>query len=321
VRRPRSGSRAWREDAGALGLLAGAGPFDSPEFRRLWLRSFPAWRDVSYGAGRSDGTRAAVALLAYGRETAESIPFNYGGVVASKPLGPTEIERFLEAARRSAGVRRITVRSVPVLPVDGTRHTGGAVRGWTSVVYLGKGAALESRFAQKARRSIRIARAAGAEVIVTDEPDAFLDLYGGSAADHCLQYPDDLIQGLAREGAARFFDVQVEHARVSSVLALTSRSHWMAWLAAQDETGRRVHGNYLAVSALLKEAARSGIRAVDLGISHGLPPGVAHFKQRFDSVYVPVAEHRVSTASARLNDWARARRSRVVAAASRRLDS
>jgi hypothetical protein len=305
---------SWTASPEALELLTSqGGPFDSAAFRRCWVECFPEWRDASFGAERADGTRAAVALLARGREVADSIPTAYGGVVTSRKVAVLhEFEAFLDAARKEIGVRSLLVRTVPVRPGVGTSHVGAAVRGWTSVVQLVKGQSTEARYAQKARRSIRRAQRASAQVVITDDADAFVTLYRVGAAKHWLRYPDELLRGLAREGAARFYDVRIAGESVSSVLVLASASHWTTWLAAQNETGREINGNYLAVAAVLEDAQRSGTRAVDLGVSHGLPPGVLHFKERFDAVLVPILEHRATAPGAGLADRAKLRSRRIL---------
>src|SRR5829696_6287221 len=105
----------WTDYPQALEQLAGAGPFHEKAFREAWVSAWPGWCDVSYGARRGDGTLAAVALLAKDG-VAESVPFNYGGVVASRPLGGLEISSFLHVARKRARAKRLIARSIPVHP-------------------------------------------------------------------------------------------------------------------------------------------------------------------------------------------------------------
>lgn len=306
-------SRSWRPSASALGLLEDAGgPFDVAAFRRSFIGAFPGWVDVSYGAVLPDGTTAAIALLRFDR-IAESVPYNYGAVVATRALGEQAMNAFLEQARRSCGAASLISRWVPVRPAERDCHIGGRVAGWTSVVYLDKAGMFERRLAQKARRSMRIAERAGGEVGRTTDVEDFLQLYRASWQGHWLRYPDPLIRGLAQEGLARCYNVAIAGRAVSSVLVLTSNSHWTAWLAAQDEQGRAANANYLAVAGMLKDAERERVRAVNLGISAELP-GVAHFKRRFDAVDVPVVEYRLATTSERLRALTRT----AAAAASRR---
>jgi hypothetical protein len=159
-------------------------------------------------------------------------------------------------------------------------------------VHLEKGGALETRYAQKARHSIRKATHAGAEAVVSGDPEGFLLLYQAASITHWMQYPAVLIRALAKAGVARFFDVRLGEDCVASVMVLTSCTHWMAWLAAQNDRGRAIDANYFAVGAMLAAAQRARVAGVNLGISQGMP-GVAHFKRRFDAFDVPVVEYRV----------------------------
>jgi hypothetical protein len=299
----------------ALELLEGqGGPFDSALYRRLWIESLPRWRDVSYGARAPDGTQAAIALLA-DAEVADSVPGNYGGIVASRPLGPTETESFLRAALKSSGARSLVVKTVPVRPTDPTAHSGGQALGWTSVVHMAREESLPSRWAYKVRRAVRLARGASAGVVIGADPEAFIGLYEAASRNHLYRYPSTLLRGLTQEGLARCYDVRMGEDAVSSVFVMTSPNHWMAWLAAQNERGRLVQGNYLAVATMLEDAQQRGVRAVNLGISYEMP-GVAHFKQRFDAVRVPVIVQQLITPGARLADWVRDRSRGVARAAS-----
>jgi hypothetical protein len=284
----------WRASPDVLQELeTRGGPFDSEAFRRAWIRSFPGWRDASYGAEATDGTRAAISLLIRDG-AAESMPNNYGTVVTSRGwgFGEEEMRAFLDAARVASGAKRLIARSVPVRPDPSAHHVGSRVAGWTSIVYLDRGGDLPVRFAGKARRSMRIATRAGAAIEPTGDPDGFDRLYQETSRDHWMRYPTALIEELAAEGIARFFDVRLGDDRVASVLVLTSPSHWIAWMAAQDERGREINANYLATGGMLDAARRAGVGAVDLGVSTGMA-GVAHFKRRFDAVDVPVLEYRI----------------------------
>jgi hypothetical protein len=288
----RLGWPRWGPCSEALELLdSDGGPFDLSAYRRSWTESFPGWRDVSYGGQMRNGTRAAVSLLQWGR-LAESMPNNYGTILATRQLLEHEVRSFLEEARISCGAHRLIARSVPLRPTPLTCHVGARIAGWTSVVYLEKGGVLEQRFAQKARRSIRKALRAGAETVTTSDPDGFLPLYQAASTRHWMQYPEGLIRALARAGVARFFDVRLGPDCVASVIVLTSSTHWVAWLAAQNQRGRAIDANYFAVGAMLVAAQRARVAGVNLGISLGMP-GVARFKRRFDAVEVPVVEYRV----------------------------
>ncbi|HET6361707.1 MAG TPA: GNAT family N-acetyltransferase [Gemmatimonadota bacterium] len=238
-----------------------------------------------------NGTRAAVSLLQLDK-TVESIPYNYGTIVATRQLNEDQVLSFLDAARISCGADHLIARSVPLRPAPSVCHVGSRIAGWTSVVYLEKGGVLEPRFAQKARHSIRKAARAGAELNATADPEGFLPLYAASSTGHWMRYPEELIRRLARADVARFFDVRLESACIASVMVLTSSHHWMAWLAAQNEQGRAIDANYFAWGEMLSAAQRARVAGVNLGISLGMP-GVAHFKRRFDAIEVPVVEYRV----------------------------
>jgi hypothetical protein len=222
----------------------------------------------------------------------ESIPNNYGTIVATRPLNEEQVWSFLDAARISCGADRLIARSVPLRPAPSTCHVGARIAGWTSVVYMEKGGVLEPRFAQKARHSIRKAARAGAALEATTDPEGFLPLYAATSTGHWMRYPEELIRCLSRAGVARFFDVRLDSACIASVMVLTSSHHWMAWLAAQNDRGRDIDANYFAVGKMLAAAQRARVAGVNLGISLGMP-GVAHFKRRFDAIEVPVIEYRV----------------------------
>ncbi|HJQ94610.1 MAG TPA: GNAT family N-acetyltransferase [Acidimicrobiia bacterium] len=262
------------------------------------MDAYPGWADVSVGARMEDATLAAVGLIDVGGK-ADSIPFAYGGIVASRRLLLTEVESLLDFARRSARTPSLECRAIPVTADDGTRHDGGTVSGWSQAVFLPKGHSPEARWAYKARRAIRIAREAGADVRIGREPEPFLRLYRTAAKKHIYRFPDRLLEALGATGLMRFYDVLLEDNVVSSVAALVGRSHWIAWLAAQDSAGRAISGNYLAVGSLLEDAYGQGVGAVNFGVSTGMPT-VAHFKRRFDAVEVPVIRHVISS---RAHGW------------------
>jgi hypothetical protein len=289
----------WTSDPTALELLGLTGsPFASPAYRAAFMRAFPGYRDVSYGARLPTGTRAAVGLLA-DSYAAISIPFAYAGVVADAPVGPHQLRRFLEAAHGASGSARLISHSLAAGSSATLLH--GKVVGVSTVVHLDHLSTIEERVAFKARRAIRTARKAGAEARSTHDPATFLRLYRESSAAHPVRYPDRMIEELAAAREARFYDVVLAGSVVASACALTRGGHWVAWLLAQDDKGREVAANYTAVAALLEDARRRGVAAVDLGSSQGLP-GVGHFKARFAGVDVPVVEHRLASARARALD-------------------
>jgi hypothetical protein len=284
----------WHSNYGALQLLEErGGPFLPQTVRSSFVNAYAGWSDVSLGAQMDDGTVAAVGLIGSGGRV-ESMPFSYGGVVASRRLLAHEVESLLEFARRSAKAQSLFCSAIPVGADDATRHDGGVVAGWSQAVYLPKGHPPRTRWAYKARRAIRTALDAGAFARVDSEPVHFLRLYRPAAESHLYRFPDRLIEALAATGSLSFYEVLLEGAVVSSVAALRGKSHWIAWLAAQDDLGRKISGNYLAVSALLEDAYSRGVHAVNLGISTGMPT-VEHFKHRFDAVEVPVIRHVASS--------------------------
>src|SRR5262249_52570780 len=130
----------WIRDDAALSLLDGIGePFSASPFRRAWIEGAPGWNDVSFAARTTDGTHAAIALLRR-RSVAHSLPFGYGGVIASRALDSLEMASLLRAAQTAARAYEIRVLSVPIDSSPERRHGGGHVVGSTSVVYLDRNA-------------------------------------------------------------------------------------------------------------------------------------------------------------------------------------
>ena len=296
----------WTAEPAALELLERhGGPFDLAAFRACWIASFTSDIDVSWGGRLKDDTRAAIALMKSG-PVVESFPLNYGGIVATRPLWPREAHAFLNAARRSAHSRWIMARSVPLGPPDSVCHFGSPIGGWTSVVRVAKGTDMEGTFAHKARRAIRAAETAGGRSTTTRQPEAFLRLYREESRRHIYRYPEDLILILARHRMAWFHEVELEGSTVASVMALRAPTHWMAWLAAQNDQGRAINANYLALAGLIRAASEDGIPAINLGISTGMP-GVARFKRRFGAVAVPVTQDRIGSPLGSALDWRRRR--------------
>ena len=281
--------------ADALELLSlQGGPFDHPDVRAALAAAFPGWREASFGTRFADGTLAAIALLCDGAR-AVSLPFNYGGVHATRGLDGRELRALLDAARRSAGAHTIVVRTVvPGTPGGHDRHFGGRVVGWTSVVRIDTTGDIEARATRLARKAIRRARERGAAAALSGSPEGFLALYRTGSEAHWLRYPEGLVRDLVHHDRAMCFDVRLGNRVISSVLALKGASHWIAWLAAQDEAGRAIGANYLATATLLAHAQAAHVRAVDLGSSTGTP-GVALFKRRFGAFDVAVHEFRQSS--------------------------
>jgi hypothetical protein len=262
----------WTADTAALELLDSlGGPFERRAYRSVCEREIPRLRDASFGAFARDGTRAAVALLAE-RRRGESVPFGYGGIRATRRLEHAEALTLLESARRAAGLMRVTVRA---LTVEGP--IPGPTIATTAIVPLD--APPEARLAKKARQSIRRAERGGCRVSSSCVSESFLRLHAVAALTRTAQYPESVIRSLGDLGEARFYDVTVDDEVVSSLAALVRGSHWMYWLAAQNERGRQLEAGYAAVAAMLADAFAAGVPFVNLGASAGLP-GVAQFKRR-----------------------------------------
>ena len=281
-------------DDDALTLVERSGePFNYAEYRRAWTEAGLGWSDVSFGACAPDGTQVAVALLRRGM-AAQSLPLGYGGVVASRPLDSTEVDSFLRTARANAGVRDLQVLSVPI---HDRRGSPGRTIATTSVLYLGPNVPAATQFSKKATQTIaRGLRAGGTNRPASHDPDPFLRLYLDASASRRwpTQYPEPVLVYLATAGRLKLFDVELDGTVEASAAALVGDRHWMYWLAAQSDAGRRAELGYLALAALLEDAQAAGASSVNLGASEGLP-GVAQFKRRFGGADVPVIEHRSTT--------------------------
>jgi hypothetical protein len=282
----------WIRDDEALALVDRSGePFNAPGYRRAWTEALSGWSDVSFGARAPDGTQAAVALVR-GRRSAESVPLGYGGVVASRALDRREASSFLRAARRAARADDVRVRSVPIEPSLEQLHVGAQVVGWASVVHFDSNAPAEMRLTKKARQTIARAQGAGGVARpASRDPEPFLRLYDQASREWGTRYPPEVLRCLAQTGCLSLYDAELEGVVEASAAALVGDDHWMYWLAAQSEAGRRAELGYLALAALMADAHAAGVRAVNLGASAGLP-GVARFKRWFGGVDVPVLEFR-----------------------------
>jgi Acetyltransferase (GNAT) domain len=289
----------WRRDPEPLALLerSGLGPFATVTYRRVWADAGLGWRDASIGALAADGTRAAIPLLASGR-TADSLPYGYAGVVATRRLDDRELHELLVLAARELGVGRITARAIPCLTpgADHGREQGSLT---TQVVFLDPATSPADSFTAKALQSIRRATRAGCVVRSGSDPSDSLRLYEGMAARRAVRYPEAVIRGLSDAGVARFYDVVLDSETVSTLIALVSPDHWMYWIAAQSEGGRRAEAGYLGLAALIEDAHASSAGAVNLGASTGLP-GVAKFKRRFGAVEVQILQYAYVGAGERL---------------------
>lgn len=275
----------WTDDPSALELLqVSGGPFDAPAYRSVCTDALAGASDASYGAVAEDGAQAAIGLIRIGR-VADSLPYGYGGVISTQALDDQEIAGFLTRARAAAAVWRLRARHVSFWGVT----EFGRVVATTGIVNLDRPP--EGLFSPTAARSIRHAERAGGVVVRTENPERFLMLYGRASRSWRVSYPFELIRGLARAGVARIHEVLINDEPVSSMVVLVSQTHWMYWLGAQNDHGRRAKAGYLAMASILGDAYAAGVSFVNLGGSTGLP-GVATFKQRFGAVDRPVFELR-----------------------------
>ena len=282
----------WAPDASALTLLDTLGsPFGTTAFRTAVVSAVPGWHDVSFGARASDGTLAAVALLARGRDAESVPPSGYGGVVASRELDAAETLSFLRLASRTLPLRRLRVRS---LELPGTQPAGERFAA-ASVVPIDHGRGPADGYARLARRSMRRARAAGATSEMPESFASFWGVYEAASRGRGAQYPERLLRRLVEAQAARAHVVRLNDRVVASLLTLVGPSHWMCWLAGQTEEGRAVAASYLAYDAVFGEAHRAGVSAVNLGASVG---GGAEFKNHLGAHEVPMREWRYQTAPA-----------------------
>jgi CelD/BcsL family acetyltransferase involved in cellulose biosynthesis len=274
---------SWVPEDAALELLEQAGPFETAAYRAACVEALTGVRDVSFAA-RSGEALAAAALVRVGRTA--YLPYGYGGVRSSRPLDEQETRVFLRAARAASGAARLILRDVAFAAASGGRPIAS-----TSVAWLD--APPTERYAKKARQSMRRAARAGASCAVSADAAAFLSLYASASQEWGVSYPLDLIAAAADRGLARFYDVTIEDRIVGSFVALRGTTHWMYWLSALDETGRKAEVGYMGVAAMLADAYDERIAAVNLGGSAGLP-GVAHFKQRLGGVGHAVVEWRAA---------------------------
>ncbi len=267
----------WAPDPTALDLLDRAGPFESEGYRSACVATLGGARDVSFAASAADGTIAAVALVR--RHHTAYIPYGYSGVRASRQLDAGEVRALLHAARRASGAQRLIIHDV-FEPTAGGRRVGD-----TQFVYLERPP--DERITKRGRQSIRRATRAGAVCEETPNPGVFCELYANASKSWGVTYPLDLIAATAEQGVGLFFDVRIDGRPVGSLAVLRGVTHWMYWLAAQNDEGRQAEVGYLAVATMLNAARAAATKAVNLGASASLP-GVARFKERLGGVESPV---------------------------------
>lgn len=282
----------WAEDSSALVLLDALGsPFGTTVFRSAVVSVVPGWRDLSFGARASDGTLAAVALLAHGRDADSVPPSGYGGVVASRDLDPAETIAFLRLASRALDLRSVRVRS---LELRGTQPAGNRFA-VASVVPIDPGRPPADAYARLATRSLKRATRAGATGAASDSFAAFWGVYEAASRGRVTQYPERLLRRLVEKDVARAHVVRIEDRIVASLFTLVGASHWTCWLAGQTEEGRAVAASYLAYDVVLAEARAAGVHAVNLGASVG---GGTEFKHHLGALEVPMREWKYESARA-----------------------
>jgi hypothetical protein len=278
---------SWQHAPEALDLLETTGNgFDGRSFREAFVGAMPNWRDTSFGAVSSDGTRAAVALLA-SQGTAESVPLAYGGIVATRALNASEAVSFVTAARTHTALRSVRVRAVAFDGLDTARHLGGSVTAWTRCVPLAPGVDPRTLFSKKALQSIRRAERAGCILHRSNDCTGFVAVCGRTAPERLNLYDPKLLDALAKRGLVGFYDVELDGDIVSSLAAVKGARQWMYWLAAQDERGRGAEAGYLGVGQMLVDAHAGEAAWVNLGASTDLE-GVDRFKRRFGALPTPV---------------------------------
>jgi hypothetical protein len=249
----------WTSDHDALSLLESCGgPFERRTYRRAVVAAMPNCRDVSFGAVAPDGTTAAIALIGRHRSADSVPPSGYGGIQSSRPLSTREAQAFVRAARRAAGAAALTARG---LLLDDSRATGRRFA-VASVVDVRR----DRDYSRLARRSLQRAERAGASVWRSQDHVPFLDLYHSASARWAVRYPDALIARIASTGAGTFHHVEIGGEVVSSMFTLVEGTHWMCWLAAQNEEGRAVSASYAAYDAVFEDA-QSAVDLVNLGAS------------------------------------------------------
>ena len=185
-------------------------------------------------------------------------------LVRSGRVGAVRLRR----GRRRSGVdaQRIDVVSRSGPTRRRRAPTGGAGCRWPRELRDDEHRALRTwrrartRLTGNARRSQAKARREGADVERTSDPAPFLKLYTAAAEQWAMQYPSALIEQVLANGAAECHNVVREGEVIGSGLALRGGTHWMYWLAAQNQEGRSRHSGYLSVDSVLRTACARGGR-------------------------------------------------------------
>jgi Acetyltransferase (GNAT) domain len=274
----------WTPEIESVGLLdSRGGPFSCRHFREAVVATVPGWRDASFGARAADGTAAAVPLLSRDGVGLALPPYAYGDVVSSRPLGRSEIVKLYDTMWRCRRLSTITIRW---LDLDNATPEVGRQLATASVVHIDPDGPPEARYARLARRSLKRAAAAGA-VAGSGSADEFWPTYAAAARRWETNYPEALVRRLVSVGSARVHVVRRGDQIDAVLLTLIGGSHWMCWLAAQTDDGRRIAASYLAYDAVFNEALRAGVPAVNLGASTA---GGAEFKRHLGAIEADMRE-------------------------------
>src|SRR5690242_21439959 len=254
--------------------------------------------DRSWSAIADDGTTAAVGLLVHERLGEVLPPSGYGTIATNGRLTAAAAASFLEGARRASGAQRLLFRTVALPGADAVDWSFAPVTGLASIVEVASDRDHREGFRRLALRSVRKAEAAGADVRTTHDATAFLGLYAEASAAWSMTYSHELIRSLGRASHARFDEVWIDEVPVAALMTLCGASHWMCWLAAQNEQGRAAAASYLAYDAVLRDAA-SAVGVVSFGASAPGSQGL-EFKRRLGAIEVPIHQWETSSVIGRL---------------------
>jgi hypothetical protein len=282
--RCRMSAGMWTPNSESVALLdSHGGPFSARRFRDAVVATLPGWRDVSFGARAPDGTAAAIPLLARAGVGDVLPPYAYGDVVSTRPLESGQIADLYNAMWRRW---RLSTLKIRWLELDGATSGIGERLATASVIRIDPDQPPASRYGRLARRSLKRAAAAGA-VADVGSADDFWPTYAAAARQWGTNYPEALVKRLAAVGIARIHVVRRNGQIDAVLLTLLGSSHWMCWLAAQTDHGRRIAASYLEYDAVFEEAHDAGVTVVNLGASTA---GGAEFKRHLGAVEAEMRE-------------------------------
>lgn len=246
------------------------------------------WSDLSFGAFNTDGVRAAVPLLVHAGSGDSVPPSGYGGIFSTRTLEDDEQNALIEMLWRNRNLRALDIRWLESRP---TSCGMGTVMAMASIVFIAGEPPPAERYTRLARRSIKRALTAGATVERGTAED-FLPTYLAAARKWATRYPEALIRSLVVRDDAVVHAVKLHNEVLAVLLTLVRGSHWMCWLAAQTEEGRRIAASYLAYDAVFREAFALNVPFVNLGASAG---GGSEFKHHLGAVEIPMRRFRRTT--------------------------